>query len=40
MLKWVIGIIIFLVVLVLIIQPEWFNVLSAIFSDFIQANEK
>lgn len=40
MLKWVIGIIIFLVVLVLIIQPEWLKFFSAVFSDFIQANEK
>ena len=40
MLKWVIGIIIFLVVLVLIIQPEWLKVFAAVFSDFIQANEK
>lgn len=39
MLKWFVGIVVFLVVLIVIIQPEWFKVFSAIFSDFIQANE-
>lgn len=40
MLKWSVGVFVFLVVLVVITQPEWFKVLSSIFSDFIQANEK
>lgn len=39
MLKWVVGIFIFLIVLVVVIQPEWFKVFAAVFSDFIQANE-
>ena len=40
MLKWFVGIIVLLIVLVIIIQPEWFKVLTAVFFDFIQANEK
>jgi hypothetical protein len=40
MLKWFIGVFIFLVVLVVIIQPEWLKFFGAVFSDFIQANEK
>ena len=40
MLKWFVGVIVVLVVLVVIIQPEWFKVFSAVFHDFIQANEK
>jgi hypothetical protein len=40
MLKWFIGFFIFLVVLVMIIQPEWLKFFGAVFSDFIQANEK
>jgi hypothetical protein len=39
MLKWVIGIIIVLVLLLIIVQPEWLKVFFAVFSDFIQANE-
>ena len=39
MLKWVIAVIV-VVLLLVIIQPEWLKVLFAIFSDFIQANEK
>jgi hypothetical protein len=40
MLKWIIGIVVALIVLLMITRPEWLNVLGAIFSDFIQANEK
>ncbi|MDH5394687.1 MAG: hypothetical protein OEW97_00290 [Gammaproteobacteria bacterium] len=40
MLKWVAGSIVLLIILVIIIQPEWLNVLSAVFSDYIRANEK
>jgi len=40
MLKWFVGIIVLLIVLVVMIQPEWFKVVSAVFSNFIQANEK
>lgn len=40
MLKWFIGVIVIMILLLLIIQPEWLKVFSAIFSDFIQANEK
>ena len=40
MFKWFVGIVIFLVVLVVVIQPEWLNFFAAVFSDFIQANEK
>jgi hypothetical protein len=39
MLKWFVGVIVVLIVLVVIIQPEWLGVFSAIFSDFIRANE-
>lgn len=39
MLKWFVGAIVLLVILVLIIQPEWFKVFSAVFGDFIHANE-
>lgn len=40
MLKWFVGIVVVLVILLLVIQPEWFKVFFAVFSDFIQANEK
>jgi len=40
MFKWVYGIIIVFVLLLFFIQPEWMNVLFAVFGDFIQANEK
>lgn len=40
MFKWIIGVIIILIILLLVVQPEWLKVFSAIFSDFIQANEK
>ena len=40
MLKLFIGIIVLLIVLIVMIQPEWFKVLTAVFYDFIQANEK
>ncbi len=40
MLKWIIGIVVALIVLLMITRPEWLNVFGAIFSDFIQANEK
>ena len=40
MLKWVGGVILVVILLLVIIQPEWLKVLSAVFSDFIQANEK
>ena len=40
MLKWFVGMVVFLVVLVAVIQPEWLKVFAAVFSDFIQANEK
>ena len=39
MLKWFIGIIVVLVILLMIIQPEWLKVFFAVFSDFIYANE-
>ena len=39
MLRWIIGIVVVLIVLLMIIRPEWLNVLGAVFSDFIQANE-
>lgn len=42
MLKWVFGIIGFLVllfVIVLIVKPEWLGTFGTIFTDFIQANE-
>ena len=39
MFKWVYGIIIVLVVLLFVVQPEWLKVLFAVFGDFIQANE-
>lgn len=40
MLKWVVGVIVVVILLLVIIQPEWLKVFSAVFSDFIQANEK
>lgn len=40
MLKWIIGVIVVVILLFVIIQPEWLKVFSAVFSDFIQANEK
>ena len=40
MLKWFIGIIAVLILLVIIIQPEWLSFFGAVFSDYIQANEK
>jgi len=39
MLKWIIGIVVVLLVLVVILKPEWLNVFGVIFSDYIQANE-
>jgi len=39
MLKWIIGVIVVLIILLLIIQPEWLKVFFAIVGDFIQANE-
>ena len=39
MFKWMYGIVAVLVLLLLIIQPEWLNVFFAVFGDFIQANE-
>ena len=39
MLKWVIGGGVILVLLVLIIQPEWLKIIEVIFLDYIQANE-
>lgn len=40
MMKWVIGVIAVVILLLVIIQPEWLKVFFAIFNDFIQANEK
>lgn len=40
MLKWIVGVIVVLILLLAIIQPEWLKVFFAVFSDFIQANEK
>lgn len=37
--KWLVGVIVLLVLLIVIVQSELFDVLSAVFSDFIQANE-
>ena len=39
MFKWSMGVLVFLIILVVITEPEWFKLLSAVFSDFIQANE-
>ena len=39
MLKWFIGVIAVLIILLVIIQPEWLKVFFAVFSDYIQANE-
>jgi len=39
MFKWVYGIIIVFVLLLLIVQPEWLKVFFTVFGDFIQANE-
>lgn len=39
MIKWIAGVVIVLVILLLIIQPEWLKVFFAVFGDFIQANE-
>jgi len=39
MLKWMVGGFVILVLLVLIIQPDWLNVFKTIFLDYIQANE-
>ena len=39
MLKWIIGIVVVLLVLVVILKPEWLSVFGTIFSDYIQANE-
>jgi len=39
MLKWIVGVIVVFIVLLLIVQPEWLKVFFAVFGDFIQANE-
>ena len=39
MLKWFVGVIAVLILLLVIFQPEWLKVLFAVFSDYIQANE-
>ena len=40
MMKWVVSVIGIIILLLVIIQPEWLEVFFAIFNDFIQANEK
>lgn len=40
MLKWVIGVLVAIILLLVMIQPEWLKVFFAVFSDYIQANEK
>lgn len=40
MLKWIVGVIFIVILLLVIIQPEWLKVFGAIFNDYIQANEK
>ena len=40
MMKWVFSVIGIIILLLVIIQPEWLKVFFAIFNDFIQANEK
>lgn len=40
MFKWITGVVIILIILLFIIQPDWLKVFFAVFSDFIQANEK
>ena len=39
MLKWVAGIVVVIILLIIFIQPEWFKLLSAVLSDYIRANE-
>ena len=40
MMKWVVSVVGIIILLLVIIQPEWLKVFFAIFNDFIQANEK
>ena len=37
--KWIIWIVVFLIVLAMIIKPEWMSVIGSIFLDYIRANE-
>ena len=39
MLKWAIGGFVILVLLVLVMNPDWLNTFKVIFLDYIQANE-
>lgn len=39
MYKWILGVFVFILIMVVLIEPEWFKLLSAVFSDFIRANE-
>ena len=37
--KWIIGVAVVVFLFALIVKPEWFGTLGAVFSDFIRANE-